>query len=87
MKNVKPDNPERDDLTQAEQISNLIALGIFLIVLISYIVKLNKIFQAKQTKKKYTKLHYTIIVLIFFSILSRYLPPNSQEWSTCQTPS
>jgi len=62
-------NIERDDLTFAEIISNLLLFGVFVLITIVFIVKSSKAWRIH--KHSITLLHYSIFLLILTALVSR----------------
>lgn len=63
------DDVERDDLTISEKWANLILFFIFAVVLLIYIIQLKRVLEKKNNN--FVFMHYSIIGLIFVSIISR----------------
>lgn len=61
---------ERDDLTFSEKIVNLLLFFVILVASIIFIIQLAITFK-NHSRKNYTKVHYSIILLIFWAAIAR----------------
>ena len=66
---LSSDDAERDDLTTTECITNLVLCGLFIILGILFTIR--QTYNCYKLKDVLTRLHYTIIILIFLAILTR----------------